>query len=257
MTTPARLLIDPPASGAWNMAVDEALLETAVANPHAPLTLRWYRWSEPTLSLGYFQSANDIPGELAQLPVVRRLTGGGAIVHHHELTYALTLPATRHPKSLQELVTQIHDGWKSILLRTSKITSQLFAEREAALAGRSTSPGNDRPHEPFLCFERRAANDLVVGADKVLGSAQRSRRGALLQHGSLITAPSDYAPGLLGLGNHVSASAIDELRDQLTDVLASLWGVTFVKSSLTEQERQAAQKLANEKFGQPIWTYKR
>ena len=88
----ARLIIDPPAAGSWNMAVDEALLRSA--GESRQLTLRVYQWEQPTLSLGYFQ-AHERPAEHAAsqpCPVVRRATGGGAIVHDREITYSLTAP---------------------------------------------------------------------------------------------------------------------------------------------------------------------
>ena len=91
-----RLIIDPPQPGAWNMAVDEALLDAAV---EGEATLRVYEWAEPTLSLGYFQAYDDrethIPSQ--DLPCVRRHSGGGAIVHDRELTYSLALPAAMLP----------------------------------------------------------------------------------------------------------------------------------------------------------------
>ena len=83
-----RILIDEePQSGAWNMAVDETLLETAIASDLA--TLRFYRWREPTASLGYFQREADYFAEtrFASLPAVRRLSGGGTLIHDRELNY--------------------------------------------------------------------------------------------------------------------------------------------------------------------------
>src|SRR5262245_57717493 len=87
-----RLLSDPPAPGAWNMAVDEVLLTAAAASGQA--TLRFYTWNEPTLSLGYFQAAADRQQHAASLActLVRRASGGGAILHDRELTYSVALP---------------------------------------------------------------------------------------------------------------------------------------------------------------------
>ena len=87
-----RLIIDPPSPGPWNMAVDEVLLMDAVENGNA--TLRFYQWSEPTLSLGYFQAFADRKQHFASrnCAIVRRQSGGGAILHDHELTYSFVLP---------------------------------------------------------------------------------------------------------------------------------------------------------------------
>ncbi|NQU76230.1 MAG: hypothetical protein HQ546_07960 [Planctomycetes bacterium] len=92
-----RLFIDPPQDGPTNMAVDGCLLAQAALG--GPGLLRLYRWTTATLSLGYFQHYDDPArqsGPLAELPVVRRCTGGGAILHADELTYCMALP-TDHP----------------------------------------------------------------------------------------------------------------------------------------------------------------
>ena len=93
-STVCHLIVDAPADGAWNMAADEALLHT-VSNTETPV-LRFYQWQSPTLSLGYFQSYADRNQHAASLEadVVRRLSGGGAILHDQELTYSLVLPGS-------------------------------------------------------------------------------------------------------------------------------------------------------------------
>lgn len=93
VSVPCRAILESdPASGAWNMAVDEALLESALAQ--GMFAVRLYRWDGATLSLGYFQKPEEATGDprLAGLPRVRRLSGGGAILHHHEWTYSCVLP---------------------------------------------------------------------------------------------------------------------------------------------------------------------
>ena len=89
---PCRLLFDTPAEGAWNMAVDETLGEIAAESGIA--TLRFYGWSRPTLSLGYFQNYDERLSHSASMncAIVRRASGGGAILHDRELTYSLALP---------------------------------------------------------------------------------------------------------------------------------------------------------------------
>ena len=105
MTSPAlfplRLLGLPlvPTAGDWNMAADEWLLVRAVEAQEA--ALRFYAWDRATVSLGHFQQVEALPSHLATLPVVRRLSGGGAIIHDAELTYSLVLPVT-HPLAAQK-----------------------------------------------------------------------------------------------------------------------------------------------------------
>ena len=106
-----RLIIDEPARGSWNMAVDEALLRWAGQGQRGGAALRFYRWQEPTLSLGYFQEfgarCRHLPS--SKLPLVRRTTGGGAIVHDRELTYSFVMPIrNRFSAAIQDVVKLFH-----------------------------------------------------------------------------------------------------------------------------------------------------
>jgi lipoate-protein ligase A len=177
-----------PHRGDWNMRADELLLEAAIERGQC--SVRVYRWAEPTLSLGYFQTPNDIPSSLrsAGLPIVRRLSGGGTILHHHELTYACAVPAVhkvaRNPQTLYDLA---HD-----------VIIQELAARGVQVQRRGTAD-HARAAE-FLCFARSDAFDLVLaGSHKVVGSAQRRRKGAVLQHGSVVLRRSDLAPQFPGI----------------------------------------------------------
>jgi lipoate-protein ligase A len=191
MTRPLLIVEPSPQSGAWNMAADEALLEAAT---DARLSVfRWFRWDEPTLSLGYFQSADDpmIGGRFAGLAKVRRLSGGGAILHHREWTYSCTLPPA-HPLSdrATELYARVH---------TAIIEALAEFGVAAAMRGEQVAHAEGR----FLCFLRGDPRDVVCGGEnhqhKILGSAQRRRRGAVLQHGSLVLRASEHAPEIPGL----------------------------------------------------------
>jgi lipoyl(octanoyl) transferase len=178
-----------PQSGVRNMALDEALLEAALERGEC--TVRWYRWNAATVSLGYFQAADAVQAhpELAGLPIVRRLTGGGAILHHHEWTYSCTVPPG-HP--LGESPTQIYD------LVHGRVVAALEEQGiEAALRGEAHA---DR-EGAFLCFGRGDPRDIVLRGQKILGSAQRRRRGAVLQHGSLLVRRSEHAPQFPGLAD--------------------------------------------------------
>lgn len=217
-----RLILDGPAGGAWNMAVDEALLETALTADATP-ALRWYAWAEPTLSLGYFQSWHDRPAELARLSTVRRITGGGAILHETERTYALVLPAGAWPlKDHRAMVGHFH--------------------RVAAECLDGCLVSADDGERAFLCFQRRGPNDVVRGGNKLLGSAQRNRRGALLQHGSLL--PS--AP-----------AAIEEIVEAITTRLSREWCWSLVPAPLSDEERRTARRLEVEKYGAAGWNRRR
>jgi lipoate-protein ligase A len=196
-----RVIFDSPGRGTWNMAVDEALLEEAA--DHGIMTLRLYQWSEPTLSLGYFQplSARAQHAASAVCPVVRRPSGGGAILHDRELTYSLAVPGEhRWAKDTQKLYEVVHESVISTLLANLPTDDTLSLTR---WGGTSVS---SEARAPFLCFERRAAGDVVFRrkddhsqGHKIVGSAQRRRRGAILQHGSILLHTSRFAPHLHGI----------------------------------------------------------
>ncbi len=176
VSAPARLIVSGPQEGARNMALDSALMECMPAGG-VPV-LRLYAWSRPTLSLGYFQK----PGEVADLDfagragvdLVRRPTGGGAILHHLELTLCLVLPAGHAllegsvPDSYLRLGRPVVEALRGLGLEAS-FRGGGAGERHAA-----------------NCFSGLACPDVVVGGRKIFGSAQRRRRQAGLFHGSLL-----------------------------------------------------------------------
>ena len=259
MTIPCRLLIDPPAEGAWNMAVDETLLRTA-ANLNVA-TLRFYRWAEPTLSLGYFQSYSDRELHAAShsCRAVRRPSGGGAILHDRELTYSLALPAVHPlPAAPNRLYERVHEAVASVLRTRIGAMSNLETQIHAS------SPA-DGP-EPFLCFQRRGRGDVILygrAADrsdnwKVAGSAQRRWRGAVLQHGSVLLAASPFAPELLGIGDLVGkVISAPELTRDLTAQLRRDLGLSVKPQAMTAAEVDAVECLAAEKFTSSRWTNRR
>jgi lipoate-protein ligase A len=174
-----RLVHDDAQDGTTNMARDEAML-IEVGNKSAPPTLRFYQWSPPTISLGYFQKYADyeaLPAPAGELPVVRRLTGGGAILHDLELTYSIALPLGHELLSggANHLYELAHDA---------VIASLEELGLTAARCGQSDDSGAARG--PFFCFERRHCYDVLLGGDKIAGSAAHH---AVLQHGSIVLKP--------------------------------------------------------------------
>jgi lipoyl(octanoyl) transferase len=198
-------LVDRARSGAENMAMDQRMLERA-AELERPL-LRIYQWDKPTLSLGYFQKYAErlTHSASAQIDVVRRATGGGSIVHHHDWTYSIAMPShhlsgSRSRYDLgasQDLYDCVHSSVVDWLGDKGLQAQQWNGVCNASLP--SQTDKNAKAKCSFLCFERRSSGDVVVGESKVLGSAQRRFRGALLQHGSLLLMRSSYAPSLPGL----------------------------------------------------------
>src|SRR5581483_3820230 len=111
-----RVVFDAPRSGAWNMAIDEVLLERAAAQ--ARPQLRIYAWEEPTVSLGYFQRIGERESHPPSraCPLVRRPSGGGAIVHDREITYALAIPGPWRANEQRELCRRVHQGLAELLV---------------------------------------------------------------------------------------------------------------------------------------------
>jgi len=246
MTT-CRLLIDPPATGPWNMAVDEALLEHAASGGW---TLRFYAWSEPTLSLGYFQTHHDRQTHISSLglPMVRRASGGGAIVHDQELTYSLSGPTeSASSAAAQRRFRAIHAVWVEVL-------AALGAEAHLYQAALSD------PHAtgPFLCFERRAEGDVLVDGFKVAGSAQRRRRGAVLQHGSVLLGTSAAAPELPGLADLACTRPnAQEWIDLALGPLARALKMRFEHGEMTRPESVRAATCAADQYALSGWNERR
>jgi lipoate-protein ligase A len=244
----ARSIVTAPAEGAWNMALDEVLLRGAASE--GTWTLRFYGWSQPTLSLGYFQPWDDRRQHAPSrsCACVRRPSGGGAILHDRELTYSLAVPAG-HPlaASAETLYRQIHQSLAALLNRFA-IEAEIYA---AERAERSRA-------EPFLCFERRAPGDVVVGGVKVAGSAQRRWRGAVLQHGSVLLQRSSYAPELRALGDlKTSLPGPYELADDWLPMLTESLGVEFRPDELSAIELTDACQLASDKYQVKTWNRRR
>jgi len=246
-----RVLIDEPAAGAWNMAVDEALLEAAAHTGRA--TLRFYAWEVPTLSLGYFQSAADRQQHASsrQLPLVRRASGGGAIVHDRELTYSLALPQSAgRPAAASELYDALHGSLVAALAELG-VAAALY--RPDNCTARSPAAA-----EPLLCFQRRACGDIVTGDAKIVGSAQRRQRTAVLQHGSILLARSAAAPELPGIGELTNRQIAggDVIAAWLPRVAAAL-GMRAERQTLDPETRRRAEAIAESKFAAPAFTYRR
>jgi len=236
-----RVIIESaPQSGTWNMAVDEALLEGTAAG--AGPVLRLYRWNEATVTLGYFQRETpelEKRGRFFGLPSVRRLSGGGAILHHHELTYSCCIPRSHR---LADEPATLYDGIHTAIQET-------FAELGIMLSPRGEHEGSDKP---FLCYARGDRRDLVYNNFKIVGSAQRRRAGAVLQHGSILLHRSAFTPEFPGLCD-LTGTTLDEaaLAQSLAQCAAALLASRVVFSDITTTEQQLAEQLQADRYTSP------
>jgi lipoate-protein ligase A len=240
-----RELQDPPLDGPTNMARDEALM-IRVGEAESPPTLRLYQWNAPTISLGYFQpyaEYESLPPPAGELAIVRRLTGGGAILHDLELTYSITVPADHRlvadtPNRLYEVA---HDALMAALESLDLTSTRCnFTDDSGPSRG------------PFFCFERRHAFDVLIGSDRIAGSAQRRTRTAVLQHGSIILG-NRYAQQTTARVPLPLEKSIDEMRTSFAGHLADITGESIVPGEWHSEELAAADRLVG-KYAGKAWT---
>ena len=263
-----RLLNHEPATGARNMAIDEAI-GRAVAEGLSPPTLRFYAWDPPCVSLGRHQPLGDVDTDRCDAlgyHIVRRPTGGRAILHTDELTYSVVAPPA-HPI----MAGRILDAY----LRLAK---GLLAGLQHLSVPAQEAPGANRagPDASAVCFEIPSAYEIVVNGKKLLGSAQSRRNGYVLQHGSLplvgdLTRLIDclvfeseakrekLRSSLIGrattvetvLGRPVPfAEAAAALAAGFREVL----GIELSPGELSETESAWTDELVRDKYAHPDWT---
>lgn len=250
------------------MAVDESILEAIGRGASLP-TLRLYAWTPACLSLGVAQPFADV--DTARLrargwDVVRRMTGGRAILHTDELTYSIIGPAD-HP-ILAGSVLESYNRIANALLRAVQELGMLVEMKE----GKADESGKNNP----VCFEVPSTYEITVNEKKLIGSAQARRKEGVLQHGSLplfgdltrITqalsfadesARAEAATRLLARAATVE-SALGRAVDWDTAAQAfihafeSELGIQWMRGELSEEEKMRADELVRMKYGNPGWT---
>lgn len=233
-----------------NMALDEALARSLRADAEG--IVRLYGWERPTLSLG--KNEPTAPYPLASLraaghDVVRRPTGGRAVLHHRELTYAVIAPL-RTWGGVREAYVAINQA-----LATALRALGAPVEVVAAGDGRSLGP------EAGPCFQVPAAGEVVARGRKIVGSAQARLGDALLQHGSILLAgdqgalAGDTPP--ITLGELIGDVSIDEVAGVVAHKLRTELGGRWSEGELTPEERSLADALEAGRYALDSWTYRR
>jgi lipoyl(octanoyl) transferase len=190
------LLDSGPGQPAFNMALDEALLE-AMPRLQTP-ALRFYAWTEPAASFGYLQKYSDVERLTPLRPLVRRPTGGGLVPHASDWTYSLVFPVVHAWYSLSALESyrRVHEWIQSAFARLD-VATELAPDR------RKAGPGQ--------CFEGFETSDLLWHGRKIAGAAQRRRRDGLLIQGSVQPPPSlnraDWHQAMCEAGHTASGTA--------------------------------------------------
>lgn len=282
-----RVLSTPGCSAAYNMAVDEALLDSCrrdagrrdagrkneYGRDAEMMTLRIYSWRPPAVSIGYGQEAEkEIDPRQCErygIDLVRRITGGRAVLHDQELTYSLVAPDS-HPAL---------GGRSGVMLRAVSDalveTLKYFdVPAEQAMEGRCGSGDHDD-----VCFTATGRYEITAVGRKLAGSAQRRSRGVVLQHGSVLLGPGHRRLPLLmpaleperretiaRLLNHRTVSvselipelpSFEEWTDRLSRSMLDRLNVEGKKDVLDAEERRAAESLVRTRYGNADWTYRR
>lgn len=270
-----RLIIDGPHSAAANMAIDAAILDEH-GRGQVPPTLRFYSWETPTVSIGYFQDLEkEIDVEACNrrgVGLVRRPTGGRAVLHHREVTYSVVTSAgfgasTRVLTSYQWLSGGLARG----LERLGLAVTLHRPEEGSGAAGRITGSA--------ACFDSPSWYEITVGGKKIIGSAQVRRDEALLQHGSILLETQarelfellrfgsesirarmcnlfeSRATGISeALGRPVG---VREVVDAMVGGFREALGLTLEPGGLTSREEALAGEFVREKYGNPLWISER
>ncbi len=264
-----RLLRTSPARGAWNMAVDEAILE-AVGKRKVLPTLRLYAWAPPCLSLGYAQPVSDADTNALNeygWDLVRRPTGGRAILHTDELTYSVIAPLDE-----PRVAGGVLESYCRLSMALLDALHRLGLEAQAAR--QYTLPQGAQPAGP-VCFEVPSNYEITVEGRKLIGSAQARKLNGVLQHGSLplwgdlarITRALRYpdedtrqraAQRLLShaanvemLGKKISW---EESALAFEAAFQSVLHIQFHHDELTDEERARADELVSSRYSHPTWT---
>jgi len=264
-----RLIKSPASTAAFNMALDEALLSTTAQKKALP-TLRLYSWQVPSLSLGYAQPATDADqSELSKRgwQLVRRPTGGKAILHTDELTYSITAPLD------EPLVAG------SLLESYQRISCAL----QTALNLLDTNTNADNiPDLPFetskkepVCFQTPSNYEITWNGKKLIGSAQARKLGGVLQHGSLplygdlsritqvLAYPSHFeresaAKKTLSQATtlEIAAGRIiswEQAAEAVIQSFSAKFGISFIPGQPTNDELLLADELVRTKYGSDSW----
>jgi len=238
MASTWRLITHPPSAGDWNMAVDDLLLEQASLGEAA--CLRLYAWDRPTLSLGYFQSLDEVPPqERAGAAIVRRPTGGGAILHDRELTYAVAV------------ARQVIDG-PALYDRVNRAVLRAVRALGIEADVRGRQPSSRAQHGPFFCFARAGATDIIARSRKLAGGAQRRRRGAVLQHGSVLLETGE--PGAIGVAQALGTPvAFDRLAAEMVRGFEAEFDARLTPGDLSAEEAERAEQIRRRRYGTRAW----
>lgn len=258
-----RFIDSGPCSASYNMAVDEAVA-ISVRKGDSPATLRLYGWDRPSVSLGSFQGLTGINIPFCEangIPIVRRPTGGRAILHGDELTYSFSSASEGlFSEGLLDSYRKLSSALKSAL-DTLGVRATVKMKRES---------GRTLARNP-LCFKTTSYGEISSGGKKLIGSAQKRWKNGFLQQGSIpyaedkelmnkiftIVPPSDLKKTIGGLRGLVKDLNPERFKEALRTAFENTFRVNVIPSSLSPQEIHLAQALESQKYRSREWTFLR
>jgi lipoyl(octanoyl) transferase len=271
-SNPWRVIYSKAEVGAWNMALDEAILEAA-GQKESPPTLRLYAWEPACLSIGYSQPAADVDLDAVDRygwHMVRRPTGGRAILHTDELTYSVIAPLDE-PLVAGSVLDSYRRLSKGLAAALQLLGVPAQADKEYPNTVKTNTGGP-------VCFDVPSNYEITANGKKLIGSAQSRRLGGVLQHGSLplcgdlnrivlgLSYPDDTAR--VAAAGRLSDRAVTvemilnrapewmEVAQSFVQGFRSTFQLDFIEGEPTEAELKRARELAAEKYASDRWTYK-
>ena len=257
-----RLISQGPNHAFFNMALDEAISE-AVRIKLSPPTLRFYQWDRPSLSIGYFQRISDINISYCNekdYPVVRRLTGGRAILHDSELTYSFS-SSSDHPLFKGGL----HENY-SLISNALVYGLKLVGMDAKSSFRKKRSAGHKNP----ACFKSVSYGEIAVNGKKIIGSAQKRYSNGFMQHGSILMKldagalrntlfeSSEESFSEIGtISEHLPDVTVDMLKASLKEAFEKKLKVKLVSDKPAQFELDLAKKLEADKYASEKWNYKK
>lgn len=265
-----RLIDDSPANGGRNMAIDVAILDSVIAGDSPP-TVRFYGWNPYCLSLGYGQRWREVDLERLEAHgynLIRRPTGGRAVLHADEFTYSIALPPA-HPLTAGSITDSYYRISAALLNGLNRVGVAARADENERV--QSANP---------ICFEVTSDYEIAFEGRKLVGSAQMRRRGGLLQHGSLpltgdiakicdllhydheadrlVAIQSVRAHALTleqALGGHVPDRSV--IVEETVNAMEAIFNIQLVSGHLTDVEASRADELARDLYENREWTLRR
>lgn len=249
-----RFLCHPPLPPAMNMAIDEAI-SISFSKNKTPQTVRLYDWASPALTIGAFQKIEPswhpfLDGKT--LTILRRITGGRALLHDREITYSV-VASTQDPLFSGGIKKTFYAIAQGLLAGLSilDVKAQIYLPKRDSAFSKEPSP---------FCAKSLSFYEIAVAGKKLIGSAQRRWRDHFLQHGSIVLSPRPceeifYAEKSLTLSDLLLNLP---LRNQMEEALKigfeTAWPIRLEKGTLTPEENKIANSLVTEKYNNPAWT---